>query len=289
MRKFTEDTLVIDQEAVAYETYLLRLRAPRIAGCARAGQFVMLQVREGVDPLLRRPFSFHRIHPEDGIVEILYRVAGRGTRLLSRCSPGSSMNLLGPLGNGFALPLDGNGPVVLIAGGIGIAPLVELMVQLKTACGSGWSGPIRLFYGTRTAAELLPPGFFTGLGAAIHWSTDDGSFGSEGRVTDLFQEIAEQEGLEPAAIYGCGPLAMQFHVARWASERGTPTQLSLESLMACGVGACLGCALPAPTPDDSASDRYVHVCKDGPIFSAGSILWHKVQAQHHHPPIFPCS
>ena len=288
-KKFAEDAHVLDHEVAAYETRLLRLRAPRIAGSARAGQFAMLQVREGIDPLLRRPFSFHRIHPGEGIVEILYRVTGRGTWLLSRCLPGSYLNLIGPLGNGFTPPPLGTGPAVLIAGGIGIAPLVELMVLLREASENARSGPIRLFYGARTSAELLPPGYFAGLGAAIHWSTDDGSFGSQGRVTDLFQEIAELEGLEPPAIYACGPLAMQVHVARWASAHGTPAQLSLESLMACGVGACLGCALPAPNPDNAASDRYVHVCKDGPIFSAGSIQWHKIQVHRQHPPTFPCS
>jgi dihydroorotate dehydrogenase electron transfer subunit len=253
---------------------------------ARAGQFAMLQVRDGQDPLLRRPFSFHRIDPDEETIEILFRVVGRGTWLLTRCTPGSRLNLIGPLGNSFDPPPVGSGPAVLIAGGIGIAPLFELMVRLGSACESGPKGALRLFYGARTAAELLPPGFFEGLGATIHWSTDDGSFGHEGCVTELFQNVMEQEGLRPGAVYSCGPLAMQVHVARWALACGAPTQLSLESLMACGVGACLGCALPAPAPDNPASDHYVHVCKDGPIFTAGSIQWHKIQAQRATPPIF---
>lgn len=292
MPRFMEDACVIDQQALAYETYRLRLRAPRMAGCARAGQFTMLQVREGPEPLLRRPFSFHGICPGEGTIDILYRVVGRGTWLLSRCRPGDSLNLIGPLGNAFDPPPGGTGPAVLVAGGIGIAPLVELMIRLRPPSGSGWDGPLHLFYGARTAEELLPPGSFEGLDARIHWSTDDGSFGYAGRVTELFQEIMEREEAVPAAmIYSCGPLAMQVHVARWALEHGVPAQLSLESLMACGLGACMGCALPAPGPedDDPAQDRYVHVCKDGPIFSAGTIQWHKIQAHQAPPRIFPYS
>jgi dihydroorotate dehydrogenase electron transfer subunit len=215
------------------------------------------------------------------------------------------VNLLGPLGNSFEPPRVENGSaprplpeeeektaVVLVAGGIGIAPLMEWMHQLKLGTGGGFSASsleTHLFYGARTAAELLPPESFGGLGVKVHWCTDDGSFGYHGLVTRLLQETVQREKLKPAVVYACGPLAMQFHVARWALANGTASQLSLEALMACGLGACLGCALPAHHPTDPTADFYVHVCKDGPIFSAGSIKWQKIQLYRTAPPTFLCS
>ncbi|MGC8492221.1 MAG: hypothetical protein ACP5SH_10840, partial [Syntrophobacteraceae bacterium] len=116
------------------------------------------------------------------------------------------------------------------------------------------------------------------------FATDDGSFGHSGRITALFQEVIAGGTFRPLQIYSCGPLAMQYGVARWALENHTPAQLSLESLMACGIGACLGCALPSSSPEEPGTERFVHVCEDGPIFSAGSIQWNKILAQQSPPP-----
>jgi len=289
MSKIQENALVVEQQMLARQTYRLRLESPRIAGAALAGQFTMLRVGNGLDPLLRRPFSFHRVFPRDGVMEILYRVVGRGTWQLSQYRPGTALDLMGPLGNAFDIPREDAGPIVLVAGGIGIAPLFELIGRLAADGVQDPSTGIHLFYGARTAAELLPPESFSDLGISVHWSTDDGSFGYRGYVTRLFQQFLEARAIRPAVVYACGPLAMQYRVAKWALLHRIPSQLSLESLMACGVGACLGCALPAPVPGDPSSDRYVHVCKDGPIFSAGSIQWHKIQLQPAPPPMFPYS
>jgi dihydroorotate dehydrogenase electron transfer subunit len=257
-----------------------------MAGEARAGQFFMLQVREGMDPLLRRPFSFHRIFPGVGIVEVLYRVVGKGTWWLSHCIPEMRLNLLGPLGNGFDLPPTTRRPIVIVAGGIGIAPLQELIHRLLEEGGAEMPADIHLFYGARTGAEQLPKSLLEDLGICVYRSTDDGSLGYGGFVTDLLRRIVQEKRLQPSQLYACGPLAMQYHVARWALEHKVPSQLSLESLMACGIGACLGCALPAAKADASAEDHYVHVCKDGPIFGAESIQWHKIQTHGAPPPIF---
>ena len=286
MAMIQDDARVIDQLEVAERTFRLRLRSEQIAVTARAGQFVMLQVHHGTDPLLKRPFSFHRIMPEEGLIEILYRVVGRGTWCLSQCSPGNHLKIVGPLGNGFTLPEKGDRAVVLIAGGIGIAPLHELMVQLTSNLQVDKRHPIHLFYGARTAAELIPTHFYNNLGITIHCSTDDGSSGYQGYVTQLFELMANQERPRPALLYACGPLVMLYHVARWSLAQNVPSQLSLESLMACGIGACLGCALPVPHPDDPMSDSYLHVCKDGPIFKAGSIAWTKLQRQPTTPQIY---
>ncbi len=277
--KIVENARIIYQERIAGQIFRLRLHSPEIAGAARCGQFVMVRVREGTDPLLRRPFSFSRIYPEDGDFEILYRVVGRGTWLLSQLGPGSSASLIGPLGNGFELPIDRALPLALIAGGIGIAPLLELVAQLASGQRAKGRGNLRLFYGARTASELLPEDFLKDLGVEVHFATDDGSFGYSGFITRMFEEFTAQGGFRPFEIYSCGPLAMQYHVARWALSHDTLAQLSMESLMACGIGACLGCALPASTPGDPESESFVHVCEDGPIFSAGSIKWNKISVQ----------
>lgn len=283
MPKIQEDAWIMDHAQVARQTYRLRLKAPRIAALANAGQFAMLRVGAGHDPLLRRPFSFHQILPQDGMIEILYRVVGRGTWRLSQCGVGTTVDLIGPLGNAFALPAEDASRIVLVAGGIGIAPLFALLHQIATRQPEA---EVHLFYGARTAAELLPAAVFTGYPISVHWSTDDGSHGYCGRVPELFAEFMESALPRPAAVYSCGPLAMQYHVARWALSHGTPAQLSLESYMACGVGACLGCALPAVSPDDPAAEHYVHVCKDGPIFSPGSIQWQKLQMHRPLPQTF---
>lgn len=282
LNKILENATIVDQEEVALRTFRLRLAAPEIARRAQAGQFVMLQVRQGLDPLLKRPFSFHRILREEGIVEILYRVVGRGTWLLSRSTPGSSLELIGPLGNGFRLHEGISSCIVLIAGGIGIAPLHELTVQLIRSLQAEKHYDIHLFYGARSAEELIPTDHYQDLGVQVHISTDDGSRAYMGRVTSLFEEHMASYINKPALIFSCGPLIMQYHVARWALVHNVNAQLSLESLMACGIGACLGCALPSNHPTDS----YLHVCKDGPIFLPGSIAWNKIQFHQTTPPTF---
>jgi dihydroorotate dehydrogenase electron transfer subunit len=244
----------------------------------------MIRVREGTEPLLRRPFSFSRIYAGDGEFDILYRVVGRGTWLMSRLEPGATVGLIGPLGNGFELSDTGAAPPVFIAGGIGIAPLLETIAQAGSARANKGAEAIHLFYGARTATELLPEEFLQFPGVQVHFATDDASFGLFGRVTQIFEQFVAKGDFRPFEIYSCGPLAMQYHVARWAISNDTPAQLSMESLMACGIGACLGCALPAIASDDPEGERYVHVCKDGPIFAAGSIKWNKILIQQAPPP-----
>lgn len=280
MNKTIENARIVEHERISDQIFRMRLHSPEIARTATSGQFVMVRVRDGSDPLLRRPFSFSRIFAADGDFEILYRVTGRGTWILSRLPEGSSASVIGPLGNGFELPAGPGGPLAFIAGGIGIAPLIALMEHAASAS----PGPNHLFFGARTAAELLPESYFAGAAVRVHFATDDGSFGHRGRVTEVFERLASEMNFSPRAIYSCGPLAMQYHVARRALSTGTPAQLSLESVMGCGIGACLGCALPTFNPGDPESETYVHVCEDGPIFSAGSIKWEKISVQQTAPP-----
>jgi len=279
MARCQEEASLVEQQEVAKSTFRLRLRCEPIASMARPGQFLMLQVRSGNEPLLKRPFSFHRINPREGLIEVLYRVVGQGTWWLSQCPPGTRLNAVGPLGNGFSLPNGEHRMVALVAGGIGIAPFHELMAQLCSNSPENHYHHLHLFYGARTATELVPTHQYESMGISVHCCTDDGSFGYQGFVTQLFGSHAGSDRLRPDLVYSCGPLIMQYHMAKWALAEDVPAQLSLESLMACGIGACLGCALPSPHPRDPGDDHYLHVCKDGPIFQPGSIAWTKLQRQ----------
>jgi dihydroorotate dehydrogenase electron transfer subunit len=277
-----EDAWIMDHTKLAQDTFRLRLNSSEIAKRAKPGQFVMLRVSDGLDPLLRRPFSLHAIVPDAGAIEILYRIVGKGTWRLSQSPMGARINLVGPLGNCFQLPPEHSSLVALVAGGIGIAPLFALLQSLAE---TNYTGAVHLFYGARTRAELLPPEAFDAFQMTVHWSTDDGTLGYSGRVTELLGTTMAGDLPLPSAVYSCGPLAMQYGVAKWSLRLGIAAQLSLESFMACGVGACLGCALPAVRADDPSLDHYVHVCKDGPIFSPGSIQWQKLQMLRTPPPL----
>lgn len=294
MLKHQEEAIVVSQERVAFQTYRLRLAMPGIARLARPGQFFMLQVGSGQDPLLKRPFSFHRIHVEEAEVEVLYRVVGKGTWRLSTQPEGARLHAIGPLGNGFELPRTPGLSIALVAGGIGVAPLFELMAALRALPAERAPDRMQLFYGARTGPELMAMEAFEPFNVTVHLSTDDGTLGFPGYVPDLLRMRTRRDEFWPDLLYSCGPLAMQYYVARWTLSQGVPSQLSLESVMACGIGACLGCALPARLPpgpngevaSEAAPDHYVHVCKDGPIFPAGSIQWHKIQTHQAAPQIF---
>ncbi|MFH1009374.1 MAG: dihydroorotate dehydrogenase electron transfer subunit [Candidatus Latescibacterota bacterium] len=260
-------TPILSQEQIAPDTFLLRIGSPHISMEARPGQFLHLRIREGADPLLRRPFSIHRVDLDCGEVQVVYQVVGHGTDLLSQKQTGESLDVLGPLGHGFEVPEEGGG-VLLVAGGIGIAPLIFL------AETSLQGRPVTALVGARSQSGIL---FLDGLrswGATVHVATDDGSFGHRGLVTDLLRGalLAARRPSETPAVYACGPLAMLRSVAELCHTRGAPCQISMESHMACGVGACLGCAVKVRS---SAPPGYAYkrVCKEGPVFDAEEVVF----------------
>ncbi len=235
---------------------------------AMPGQFVMLQVSDRHTPLLRRPFSIHSLLTDKGGtgtgIELLYKVVGTGTRILSEIQEGRPVDLLGPLGNTF-LP-DPPGPrVFLVGGGIGVPPLVFLAATLKKR-GVDMS-QCHMFLGGRTKADLLCREEFQALGMAVHLTTDDGSEGDQCLVTHPVEREAGEA--RPDIIYACGPLPMLTCLAGIAEAKGFRCQISIESMMACGIGACLGCAVA----NAGDNNTYWHVCKDGPVFEAGRIAF----------------
>jgi dihydroorotate dehydrogenase electron transfer subunit len=194
-------------------------------------------------------------------IEILYRVVGQGTRLLSALKAGDAVDLLGPLGRGFRIPKTIR-RIYVAAGGIGVAPLVFLMDRLKEVIDLADS---RVFLGGRSRSDLLCRNAFESTGVRVVPTTDDGSEGDQCLLTHPLEEAVRQR--PPDLIAACGPPGMIACVGGIASRFGIPCQVSLEATMACGLGACLGCAVKPAGNEES----YLHVCKDGPVFDIDAI------------------
>ena len=254
---------VSSQKEVGPDTFLIRLHAPEIAASARPGQFVMIKScgEEEHDPLLRRPFSVHGVDAEDETIEILYRVTGRGTRLMAAREEGSFFKILGPLGRGFGIR-KGKIPI-LVGGGLGIAPLLFLADSLREEKGIVVLGAI-------TRSQLFRLDAFAGTGLEILVATEDGSFGNRGLVTEVLDRLLrrlEGDTRENIIVFSCGPMPMLRAVAGLCRGYGVECQVSLEAFMACGLGLCLGCAVKAE------AGGYLHVCREGPVFSSTQIDW----------------
>lgn len=268
MKKHLERCRIIKNLPLTSSIYHLVLEAPSIAGEARAGQFVMVRITEGIIPLLRRPFSLFGIQKDEGIIEIAYRVVGKGTALLTTRAEGEHINILGPLGNGFRLPPFDAKDVWILAGGIGVASVRPLIEEIKKTRSNI---NLTLYYGAKSSSDLFGVNDFSRFCDELRCSTDDGSTGFCGSVLGCAVHDWETSGKIPSYVYACGPPIMLYHLAGWVREHNIPSQFSLESIMGCGVGACLGCALPKKSEEPS----YVHVCFEGPVFSPEAIQWEK--------------
>lgn len=263
---FQQTATVVWNRSRGSHFYHLGLRCSRGFSSAKPGQFVMLHLDGRCDPLLRRPFSLHRLIRQGRRttgIEILYKVVGKGTGLLAALQAGDEVDLLGPLGSAFVLPPDAR-RVFVVAGGIGVAPLVFLVEHLLHQEGLA-AGNCTVFLGGRTREELLCAGDLTRLGVRVHTTTDDGTAGDRCLVT-LPMELA-LDADAPEVIFACGPPAMIQCVMDAAEARGIECQVSIETRMACGMGACLGCAVASRDP----STPYYHACLDGPVFDSRSI------------------
>lgn len=261
--KFTGKVAVRENEFCSGDVLRMRLTCPEIGEKAEPGQFVMVKAadQQSDDPLLPRPFSVHRADPEG--FEILYKVVGKGTRSLGRLKAGGELSVYGPLGNGFTL--ESGGSFLLVGGGIGVAPLLFLAERLKAA---GPPVDLRIVIGAGSAGEIVEEDRFGKLGTnGIEVATEDGSRGLKGLVTDLLFETGNLNAAR--MVYTCGPLAMLEAVNRWCLENSLSCQVSTETVMACGIGACLGCAVEGA---GRPHDRYLHVCMDGPVFDSRQ-LW----------------
>lgn len=241
--------------------FLLRIHAPELAVSAMPGQFIMVRINEGIDPCLRRPFSISGTE-DGGIVRVLYKTVGKGTLMLSNKRAGEELSILGPLGKGFKIS-DQNRHHFIVAGGIGVAPMFFISQVFKKE-------EVTFLAGFRRSDEVITPDL-VGLKQDIYIATDDGSLGYNGRVTDLLIQEIEKHGNNDAGIYACGPLPMLKALSIIANKYKIPCNVSMETFMACGLGACQGCVVRAPSDLDTIS--YHHVCKEGPVFDINEIDW----------------
>lgn len=259
------EATILWNRPVSEDTCHLGLSAPADFGRARPGQFVMVQVARAQGTLLRRPFSIHNvIRTGDGPTgfELLYKVVGKGTRALRGYREGERLPVLGPLGSSFSAGKAWR-RVFLVAGGIGVAPMPFLAARLLERGLSPEN--CRVFIGGRSKGDLLCQDRFSEMGLCPTLTTDDGSAGDQCLITSPV-ELA-MEAAAPEAVFACGPMPMLTCLAGMLEKRGIFTQVSVESMMACGMGACLGCALP----DRDAEAPYRHVCIDGPVFDLEEI------------------
>ena len=253
-------TEIVFNRPVTRDTWIMGLRSPELAATTKPGQFVMIQVTPGIDPLLRRPFSICGV--DEGCFMVLYRVVGKGTGIMTTIQPGENLPVLGPLGKGFSTP-DKDSLPVLVAGGIGVAPLFFLAQSLGAR-------KVEFLMGFRTAQEIIHPDDFKAPNRNVSIATDDGTEGHCGFVTELLPFFLEGHENLSLRLFACGPKPMLKKVAETALIRGIPCQVSLESAMACGFGVCQGCAVKAPP---EGSPAYHYVCQNGPVFSVESIDW----------------
>lgn len=245
---------VISNAEIMRQVHLLWLEAPETAAAARPGQFVMVRCGADHDPLLRRPLSIHRV-ARGGQIALLVGVVGRGTEWLSCRREGDVVDLLGPLGNGFSIQPAARS-LLLVAGGIGVAPLVFLA---EDALGSGHV--VTLAVGAQSASGLYP-GSSLPSKARLVTVTEDGSEGLRGMVADHIGDCAGQAD----QVFACGPVAMYRSMMQKGCLTGKPVQISLEVTMGCGLGACYGCAT-------GTREGMRMVCRDGPVFELGDVVW----------------
>jgi dihydroorotate dehydrogenase electron transfer subunit len=251
----------------AYHT--ITLVAPDIADQARAGQFVEIAVPLEREFLLRRPFSIHQASRKGGwagTLEIAFSVVGPGTRWLTDVEAHDFLDVVGPLGRPFPYPRDPNN-CLLVGGGYGAAPLYFLAQELRTR-----GKRVDMIVGARDQERVFKAVEAKRLSVHVAITTEDGSLGERGKVTDVLPGMITRS--ETEVVYACGPNPMLRAVAEYCAEQGLPTQVAVEELMACGVGVCWTCVVPMIRRDGSGWD-YLRSCVEGPVFSGSRVWWEK--------------
>jgi dihydroorotate dehydrogenase electron transfer subunit len=261
---------VIENTRLSDDYNVLALAAPEIAAAAAPGQFVMVKIATGHDPLLRRPFSvFEVLRDPKGTpigISILNKRIGISTRLIYAARQGDAVACLGPLGRPFSL-VDSPTEAWMVAGGVGLAPFAALGEALTSR-----GVPTTLFYGARQSAELFYLEMFRTMGVALVLTTEDGSAGERGRiVAPLERQLEARETNAPVMIYACGPEGMLASVAKTAMRFGRPCQVSVERIMGCGLGGCYSCVVPMRGEDGAR--HHVRSCLAGPVLAGDQILW----------------
>lgn len=253
-------TVVANEELIKGHMVMI-CEAPELAVQAQPGHFVNVYATETITSILRKPFSIFQADPDSGRIALLYQLKGATTQGMSRKIPGDTVSLVGPLGGQlFSLDPRPDAHHIMVGGGYGVPPLVFLSKRLRD---SGYTDEITFIVGARSKDLLLCEADLLDLEVTVRATTEDGSHGTAGRVTDVLKEMIEAR----SAVYTCGPTGMMQAVGEMCIAVGAPCQVSLEVPMPCGVGVCMGCVV------DLADGKRVRACTDGPVFDARRVVW----------------
>ncbi len=250
---------LVKKEELLDGLYKFSVDAKEIVDLAKPGNFIEIRINENLDPFLRRPISIYNLDKENGILEFIFQVKGRGTELLFKKKEGDLIDIIGPLGNG-TFKFEEYENIAVIGGGIGIFPLYELSKQAKSA-----NKKVYTYLGFRNKDLVTLEKEFEDVSTTLTITTDDGSYKNSGFAINYLENDLEKNKID--CIYACGPLPMLKAVKKLAEEKNIPCQISLEEKMGCGMGVCLGCAVKTAASTED-NPQYLHVCKAGPVFDS---------------------
>lgn len=253
-RSFDEWVLIESNKRINEKYYKLTFRSSNLSQKVLPGQFMNILIEPSGSLFLRRPFSYFRV--SNTTIEVLYEILGKGTAVLANKKKGDPLKVMGPLGKPFTAKVPGKKKRVLIAGGVGVPPLVFLSEKYAADF---------LFIGTKSRQEVLPRSELKKVKAKISYSTNDGSYGRKGHVTVLLEELLKKESPDQLFIQTCGPKIMMRAVMAIACQYGIPGEASLDETMACGVGACLGCMV-------NTHQGWQASCVEGPVFPFSELV-----------------
>lgn len=253
--KIKEKAVIISQEEISLDIYSMWIKT-NAAKTAKPGQFVALYCNDG-SRMLPRPISICEIDKEENKLRLVYRVVGKGTDEFSKYHAGAELEIMGPLGNGFPMEKAQGKKALLIGGGIGVPPMVELAKQLKAEEKNVVAGYRNLLF---LDGELKENGNF-------YAATEDGSTGVKGTVIDAIKT----NKIQADVIYACGPTPMLRAIKEYAQEQGIEAWISMEEKMACGIGACLACVCKTKEKDEHTNVNNARICKEGPVFNAQEV------------------
>lgn len=258
-----ETTTIVSNENYRGDYFQITLKAPICAPLVKPGQFAHLQLPDEDGILLRRPFSIYNACADEQTLSIIYKTVGKGTAILSKMAAGQKVDILAPLGNGFPAPKPGQ-KVLVVAGGYGCAATYLI--------AKNYDNPGVCMIGGRSAGDILVEDRFEAEGYKVEISTNDGSRGHQGLVTELLKTELETSAGGDVVVYSCGPNAMLKAVGDICVPAGVETWLSVDEHMCCGIGACFACVVKLKA-DNADGWEYIRSCKVGPVFNADDIHW----------------
>lgn len=255
-----EKVELIKKEQIKSDIYKYSVKSDKMANQAKPGQFLEIRVTDSIEPFLRRPISIHNVKKDEGIIEFIFQVKGKGTELLAERKEGELIDIIGPLGEG-TFNTNGYEKIAIIGGGIGIFPLYELAKQAKKS-----GKTVNMYLGFRNKDFVILENEYKEVANNFTLATDDGSYGKNGFAINFLKDDISKNPVD--CIYACGPLPMLKAVQALAKEKNIPCQLSLEERMGCGMGVCIGCAVKYKTETE---DTFKRVCREGPVFDANTV------------------